>query len=54
MLKLSAAGYEKPENRRRALKSKPSVRHRSQQTLFGLPLIDIASGPDREHGEKPD
>jgi hypothetical protein len=29
-----------------------SVRHRSSQTLFGMPLIDIAYGPDPARGEK--
>jgi hypothetical protein len=37
-------------------KSKPrsakSIRRRSVQTLFGLPLVDIAYGPDPERGEK--
>ncbi|HEY6271440.1 MAG TPA: hypothetical protein VIX19_05530 [Terriglobales bacterium] len=33
-------------------RAQSSVRHRSEQTLFGLPLIDIASGPDPERGEK--
>lgn len=30
----------------------PTIRKRSERMVMGLPLWEIASGPDKEHGEK--
>jgi hypothetical protein len=34
------------------MRRKPTIRYRSQRQLFGLPLIDIAFGPDSSCHEK--
>ncbi len=43
---------ETPIQRRKEKKAAKTVRMRSEKTLFGLPLLDIASGPDPDRGEE--
>jgi len=55
MIRRHIVDREKPEipiQRRTGKGPAKTVRHRSKMTLFGLPLVDIASGPDPDRGEK--